>query len=41
VWYDKEKAKTRQKNHEKRKADGTWEKIQIRKHTDITAPKDR
>lgn len=39
------KAKTKQKNkvknNEKRKADGIWEKMQIRKHTDITAPKDR
>lgn len=39
------KAKTKQKkqnkNNEKRKADDAWEKMQTRKHTDITAPKDR
>lgn len=40
MWYDEEKAKTRQKNHEKRKADDVWEKMQIKKHTDITVPKD-
>lgn len=38
--YDKEKVKIRQKNHEKRKADDVWEKMQIKKHTDITVPKD-
>lgn len=38
---NKQRQKTRQKNKEKRKADGIWEKMQIRKHTDITAPKGR
>ena len=37
----KQSKKNKVKNNEKRKADGIWEKMQIRKHTDITVPKDR
>lgn len=33
--------KNKVKNNEKRKADGIWEKMQIRKHSDITVQKDR
>lgn len=38
---NKGKKQKQSKNNEKRKADNAWEKMQIRKHTDITAPKDR
>lgn len=51
MWYDEEKRKAKKskkqksknkvKNNEKRKADGIWEKMQIRKHSDITVQKDR
>ena len=51
MWYDeenrkakkskKQKSKNKVKNNEKRKADGIWEKMQIRKHSDITVQKDR
>lgn len=44
MWYDKGKTrrqKIKQKNNEKRKADDAWEKMQIRKHSDITVQKDR
>lgn len=37
----KVKQKNKVKNSEKRKADGIWEKMQIRKHSDITVQKDR
>lgn len=37
----KQKSKNKVKNNEKRKADGIWEKMQIRKHSDITVQKDR
>ena len=37
----KTKQKNKVKNNEKRKADGIWEKMQIRKHSDITVQKDR
>ena len=51
MWYDEEKRKAKKskkqksknkvKNNETRKADGIWEKMQIRKHSDITVQKDR
>lgn len=37
----KQSKKNKVKNNEKRKADGIWEKMQIRKHSDITVQKDR
>ena len=41
MWYDKKKQKQDKRIIKKRKADDVWEKIQTRKHTDITVPKDR
>lgn len=42
MWYGmmRQENKENEKNRGKRKADNIWEKMQIRKHTDITAPKD-